>query len=702
MKKLLFTILAVMCCMAMNAQTTFEVGDIKYSVTGEYTVEVVAKDSEYTGSVVIPATVTNPDGGKTYNVTGIGDNAFKNCNKMSSVTIPSGVTSIGYMAFMGCDGLNSITIPEGVTSIGARAFNNTGWYNKQEDGLVYLCNYLLGVKGINTSTNIEITDGTMTIADEALSACRGLTSVTIPESVTSIGNRAFYFCTNLASITFPASVNSIGDEAFHECESLTSITIPKNVTSIGAYAFVNCKGLASITVAEENTIYESPDNCNAIIEKSTHTLLWGCKNTVIPNTVTIINNKAFHMHTGLTSITIPESVTSIGEGAFQSTGLTSVIIGKSVKTIGEDAFRNCTKMEVIYVLATTPPTLGTDAFSMVAKDIPVYVPDVETYTSTSWGGFTNLLKYVDLPTAKEEAIADLQTYINEEKIANAPMEEYESRINAATALNDIPSIVNNIKAEINNYTKFTLGEWKYLLDDNDGEYTIVGGSLTFTDKDIYQCDYDFTANNLTYSRTFEATGVWQAWFVPFDVTVGQMNDAGMEVAQIADVRMGENEQVITAAAKMTNTDAVVKANTPYMVMATKSEVNMTLAGPVIKKSADAELEEHHITIQSPYNTSKIGGIYFEQSNSDWYALSPDGTFIKINGAVLQAQRLWLTIKPRTDSPYVDPSASSEPFIDANELDYFTTPCTDCPSIEVTKGDKTVKLYNPEKVEFKKE
>ena len=138
-----------------------------------------------------------------------------------------------------------------------------------------------------------------------------------------------------------------------------------------SYKFCNCKGLASITVAEENTKYESPDNCNAIIEKSTHTLLWGCKNTVIPNTVTSINNNAFRQHTGLTSITIPESVTSIGDAAFQSTGLTSVIIGKSVKTIDNCAFKNCLEMKVIYVLATTPPTLGTDAFDIVPKDIPV-------------------------------------------------------------------------------------------------------------------------------------------------------------------------------------------------------------------------------------------------------------------------------------------------------------------------------------------
>ena len=102
MKKLLFTFLAVMCCMVMNAQTTFEVEDIKYSVTSENTVEVVANYGNYRGSVVIPATVTNPDGGKTYNVTGIGDNAFSYCTNLASVTIPKSVNSIGTEAFYFC------------------------------------------------------------------------------------------------------------------------------------------------------------------------------------------------------------------------------------------------------------------------------------------------------------------------------------------------------------------------------------------------------------------------------------------------------------------------------------------------------------------------------------------------------------------------------------------------------------------------
>ena len=313
--------------------------------------------------------------------------------------------------------------------------------------------------------------------------------------------------------------------------------------------------------------------------------------------------------------------------------------------------------------------------------------------------FTNkeiALLTINLRLSKQNAIATLNDLVKNK--VGLDIRRYITAINNATSEEQITEILNNATEEINNSKTFTVSDKTYYLNNIEPDYTFYG-DLIFNDKDSYQSGNDFTVTgNLEYSRTFTATGVWQAWFVPFDVTVSDMNAAGMEVAQIADVQMGENEQVITAAAKMTNTDAVVKANTPYMVMATQSEVNMTLAGPVIKKSADAELEEHHITIQSSYNTSKIGGIYFEQSNSDWYALSPDGTFIKINDAVLQAQRLWLTIKPRTDSPYVDSSAS-EPFIDANELDYFTTPCTDCPAVKVTKDEKEVILYAPEKMEM---
>ena len=154
------------------------------------------------------------------------------------------------------------------------------------------------------------------IMDKAFMLQSPITSVTIPTTVTTIGSDAFDGCTGLTSITIPSSVTTIGQGAFYGCTSLTSVDIPSSVTTIGLGAFGNCTSLTSITVSEENTVYDSRNDCNAIIETSSNTLISGCKNTKIPNTVTIIGSAAFNGCTGLTSITIPSSVTSIGSSAF--------------------------------------------------------------------------------------------------------------------------------------------------------------------------------------------------------------------------------------------------------------------------------------------------------------------------------------------------------------------------------------------------
>ena len=171
---------------------------------------------------------------------------------------------------------------------------------------------------------------------------REIKKVVIVDGVTSIGNYAFYACDGLTSVTIPNSVTSIGNEAFRGCGGLTSITIPNSVTSIGNEAFRGCNGLTSIIVEGGNTYYDSRDNCNAMIETKSNTLIVGCKNTIIPNSVTSIGNSAFMYCYGLTDITIPNSVTSIGNTAFYScSGLTSVTIPNSVKSIGNSAFCDC-------------------------------------------------------------------------------------------------------------------------------------------------------------------------------------------------------------------------------------------------------------------------------------------------------------------------------------------------------------------------
>ena len=249
-------------------------------------------------------------------ITTIGDYAFKYCSGLTSVTIPNSVTSIGGYAFDGCTGLTSITIPNSVTTIGGCAF-----------------------------------DG-----------CTGLTSITIPNSVTTIGSSAFCGCTGLTSIEISNSVTSIGIQAFYNCSALTSITIPNSVTTIGSSAFYGCSGLTSIVVDSGNSIYDSSEGCNAIIETATNTLIAGCKNTIIPNSVTTIGDYAFYNCRGLTSIEIPNSVTTIGGCAFYNcTGLTSVTIPNSVTSIGDYAFYGCRGLTSV-TIGNSVTTIGREAF----------------------------------------------------------------------------------------------------------------------------------------------------------------------------------------------------------------------------------------------------------------------------------------------------------------------------------------------------
>ena len=237
-------------------------------------------------------------------------------------------------------------------------------------------------------TSLTIPNSVTTIEDGAFAYCSGFTGdLVIPNSVVTIGPSAFFTCYSFdGDLVIGNSVTTIGEYAFDDCNGMHGVlNIPSNVTSIGLDAFRYCD-FGGITVDPANPVFDSRDNCNAIIRTSTNELVTGCVNTVIPTSVTSIGENAFSGLDGLTSISIPESVTTIGAGAFafcfhltgdltipnsvrtigsgaffQCEGFDGTLtIGESVTFIGDYAFRDCSHFTGAVCLATTPPELGNE------------------------------------------------------------------------------------------------------------------------------------------------------------------------------------------------------------------------------------------------------------------------------------------------------------------------------------------------------
>lgn len=323
-------------------------------------------------------------------VTAIGDRAFYHCSSLTDISIPNTLLTIGNEAFAECRSLSSLTFEEpsspggnGILTIGNKAFES--------------CSSL---------TEVTVGNTVKEIGDEAFSSCSKLQNIVLgnPSEVCEnpfmVIKNAFDDPHDSCAVTLGSAVKEIEDYTFNSYRSVTSLTIGVGnramlmMSNIGR-VFNNNK-LTKIVVMDGNTYYDSRNDCNALIETPTNTLLLGCPLTIIPNSVTAIGDFAFSNCKDLTTINIPNSVTAIGDHAFSDcTGLTTVNIPNSVTDIGDAAFSNCKGLTAVNIPESVT-AIGDAAFSDCTGLTAVNIPDSVT-TIGRYAFYNTRITSIDIP-----------------------------------------------------------------------------------------------------------------------------------------------------------------------------------------------------------------------------------------------------------------------------------------------------------------
>ena len=485
-------IVRVLLSMAAMAVTmtagagSFTVDGIHYTTSGSnasvtYSVNVGQPHKTLTVANIPPQVTYNNN---TYTVTSIGFGAFYLCKALETLTLPETLTTIGNNAFYGCSslkhvdlpqslrsiamwgfrdsGLTEIFIPKNLTSLGSDVFTRcpldhitveagNSTYDSRDN-----CNAIIRTADgvlLKGSNNTVIPYGVTTIGQYAFSLCKKLNISTVPSSVTAIHEYAFDMCDNITTFTIPESVKELRNNVFDYCNNLETVYLPASLTEIKPSSlgdirlFAYCPKLHTLVVDEANPVYDSRDNCNAIIITATNELIEGIPTSIIPDGVVKIGYDAFSGKTPLKSVNIPSSVEFINEFAFYSNdSLRSITFSEpsALKAIGSMSFAYNKQLEELLfpdgldsitnyaaqscpllkrvVLPSTVKYIGAGCFSY-CNEIHAFYSKIKEPTEVVYGGtngnsiasnvLQNATLYVPKGSAdKYRAIADWQVFPN--------------------------------------------------------------------------------------------------------------------------------------------------------------------------------------------------------------------------------------------------------------------------------------------------
>ena len=648
------------------------------------------------------------------NVISIGSEAFKDCIGLTSITISNSVTSIGNFAFSGCSGLTTVVseiekpykidysvfngipsnaqlvVPKGTKAAyqvteGWNQFTNIVEAGDDStisgqcgDNVYYSYDkttHTLTIYGegdmwsyddsliepnddnrpwfsyLNDIINLRIESGVTIIGRCAFDGCENLTSVSISSSVTTFDWRAFAGCSSLPSIIMPNNLTSIKMGAFSDCRSLISILIPKNVTFLDDSAFEGCSNLASITVEDGNLYFDSRNNCNAIIEKSSNTLIVGCKNTIIPNSVISIGTSAFYGRDGLTSMTIPSSVTSIGSGAFYNCGLTTIVseienpFEISSWTFSDDTYNVATLVVPRGTKAAYQATEGWNQFSNIVEaggtepDQPSQIHNNDIIYKVTGSGEAEVVSADNGVTSI--TIPSTVSYNNTSyKVTAIAKDAFENCEHLAAMIWE-PEVQFN--AKVNNPN--------LLLYVNDDKYAsrsvknvVVDGiaeNIELTDaasgNDFY-CPRAFRARSIVYSHNYQMeTGIgdsrgWETIVLPFDVQKYTHATKG-ELESFTTWSKGSNKKpfwLFELTASGYKDVAGIKANTPYIISMPNNqqyEQQYQIPGVVTFSASDVEVQKSDNLKPVSYQGRSFVPNYTNQNNADFLALNVSNNYV---------------------------------------------------------------------------